>query len=204
MEVVIPVLFVVLVGILLFILRQVPERSALLTGLGIAMTFIIGLTFVMLTPSFNENWSINTAKDAGRYHSHLHRERSAGGRCGRPRPARLHRRSRHHDRAAGWLHDPAAARAAYLSARRLYVLPFAADSASGRRNQALFHRHIRSADCRRARIHLGSAALSGNAPHWAGPVPRGRQVQRRLALLALLLPAPDGPRLHHAGLYLAV
>lgn len=69
LQIVLPVLFVVLVGILLTIIRQVPEKSALLTGLGIAMTFIIGLVFVSLVPSFNENWSQNTARDAGRYHA---------------------------------------------------------------------------------------------------------------------------------------
>jgi len=67
--VVIPLIFIVLVGILLAILRQTPEKSATLTGLGIGMTFIIGLTFTMLIPSFNENWSQNTAKDASRYHA---------------------------------------------------------------------------------------------------------------------------------------
>ena len=66
---VIPLLFIVLVAILLGIIRQVPEKSALLTGLGIAMTFIIGLVFVSIIPSFNENWSQNTARDAGRYHA---------------------------------------------------------------------------------------------------------------------------------------
>ena len=69
LQVLIPVLFVVLVGILLAIIKQVPEKSALLTGFGIGMTFIIGLVFVSLIPSFNENWSQNTARDAGRYHA---------------------------------------------------------------------------------------------------------------------------------------
>ena len=69
LEYVIPLLFLVLVGILLAIIRQVPEKSALLTGLGISMTFIIGLVFVSIIPSFNENWSQNTARDAGRYHA---------------------------------------------------------------------------------------------------------------------------------------
>ena len=69
MEYVIPILFFGLVGILLAIIRQVPEKSAMLTGLGIGMTFIIGLCFVMLIPSFNENWSQNTAKDAAHYHA---------------------------------------------------------------------------------------------------------------------------------------
>jgi len=69
LEYLIPALFIVLVGILLAIIRQVPEKSALLTGLGIGMTFIIGLTFVSIIPSFNENWSQNTARDAGRYHT---------------------------------------------------------------------------------------------------------------------------------------
>ena len=69
LQIIIPLLFVVLVGILLLIIKQVPEKSAMLTGFGIAMTFIIGLTFTMLIPSFNENWSQNTARDAGRYHA---------------------------------------------------------------------------------------------------------------------------------------
>ena len=69
LQYVIPILFIVLVGILLAIIRQVPEKSALLTGLGIGMTFIIGLIFVSIVPSFNENWSQNTARDAGRYHA---------------------------------------------------------------------------------------------------------------------------------------
>ena len=50
-------------------MKTIPEKSAMLTGLGIAATFIIGLLFTMLIPSFNENWSQNTAKDAGRYHA---------------------------------------------------------------------------------------------------------------------------------------
>lgn len=41
----------------------------MLTGLGIAATFIVGLLFTMLIPSFNENWSQNTAKDAGHFHA---------------------------------------------------------------------------------------------------------------------------------------
>ena len=50
-------------------MKLIPERSALLLGLGVATTFIVGLIFTMLIPSFNENWSQNTAKDAGRYHA---------------------------------------------------------------------------------------------------------------------------------------
>jgi cbb3-type cytochrome oxidase cytochrome c subunit len=69
LEILIPILFVVLVGTLLAILKQKPEKSAILTGLGILMTFVIGLTFTMLIPSFNENWSQNTAKNPGRYHA---------------------------------------------------------------------------------------------------------------------------------------
>jgi len=69
LQYIIPLLFIVLVGILLAIIRQVPGKSALLTGLGIGMTFIIGLVFVSIIPSFNENWSQNTARDAGRYHA---------------------------------------------------------------------------------------------------------------------------------------
>ena len=69
LQILIPILFFVLVGILLLILRRVPEKSAMLTGLGILMTFVIGLTFTMLIPSFNENWSQNTAKNPERYHA---------------------------------------------------------------------------------------------------------------------------------------
>ena len=50
-------------------MKLIPERSALLLGLGVATTFTVGLIFTMLIPSFNENWSQNTAKDAGRYHA---------------------------------------------------------------------------------------------------------------------------------------
>src|SRR4051794_39780459 len=45
-----------------------PEKSARLTGLGAAGTFLVGLVFVMLTPAFNENWSYATSKDQGHYH----------------------------------------------------------------------------------------------------------------------------------------
>ena len=84
LEYVIPLLFLTLVGILLAIIRQVPEKSALLTGLGIGMTFIIGLTFVSIIPSFNENWSQNTARDAGRYHAiYAKSELAAAAREGR-------------------------------------------------------------------------------------------------------------------------
>ena len=69
LDFIVPALFVILVGILLAILRMVPEKSAMLTGLGIMMTFVIGLTFTNLIPSFNENWSQNTAKNPGRYHA---------------------------------------------------------------------------------------------------------------------------------------
>ncbi len=50
-------------------MKTIPEKSAMLTGLGIAATFIVGLLFTMLIPSFNENWSQNTAKDAGHFHA---------------------------------------------------------------------------------------------------------------------------------------
>ena len=39
-----------------------PERSAWLTGVGIAGTFITGLLFTLLVPSFNNNWSTNTSE----------------------------------------------------------------------------------------------------------------------------------------------
>jgi cbb3-type cytochrome c oxidase subunit II len=45
-----------------------PEKSAQLTGLGVAATFITGLIFTLLTPSFNENWSFATSKDQEHFH----------------------------------------------------------------------------------------------------------------------------------------
>jgi len=65
----IPLLAIVLVGTLLYILRNVPEKSATLTSLGIGMTFIIGMVFTMLVPSFNSNWSVNTGENLARYHA---------------------------------------------------------------------------------------------------------------------------------------
>ena len=41
----------------------------MLTGWGIAATFVVGLIFTMLIPSFNKNWSQNTADDATHYHA---------------------------------------------------------------------------------------------------------------------------------------
>lgn len=52
----------------LMFLRK-PEKNANMTGIGIALTFVIGLLFVMLLPSFNENWSINTAQDPIHFHA---------------------------------------------------------------------------------------------------------------------------------------
>ena len=57
------------VSSLLWILSRKPEKSALWTGFGIALTFIIGLLFTLLVPSFNSNWSPNTAEDATHYHA---------------------------------------------------------------------------------------------------------------------------------------
>ena len=55
---------------LLFLLfRQKPEKNAQMTGIGIALTFLIGLLFVMLVPSFNNNWSTNTAEDPVHFHA---------------------------------------------------------------------------------------------------------------------------------------
>ncbi len=54
---------------LLFLLSRKPEKSGLAMGIGIALTFLIGLLFVMLVPSFNENWSTNTAEDPVHYHA---------------------------------------------------------------------------------------------------------------------------------------
>lgn len=46
-----------------------PEKSALWTGLGIALTFVVGLTFTMLIPSFNQNWSTNTSEQPEHFHA---------------------------------------------------------------------------------------------------------------------------------------
>lgn len=45
-----------------------PELSARLTGFCIFLTFVVGLTFTLLVPSYNENWSSNTSKDQEHYH----------------------------------------------------------------------------------------------------------------------------------------
>ncbi|MBV9851084.1 MAG: hypothetical protein JO250_15545, partial [Armatimonadetes bacterium] len=65
----IPLLAIVLVGTLIYILRNVPEKSATLTALGVGMTFVIGLTFVAVTPAFNSNWSVNTGQNLALYHA---------------------------------------------------------------------------------------------------------------------------------------
>lgn len=54
---------------LLLLLARKPEKSGLATGIGIALTFLIGLLFVMLVPAFNNNWSTNTAEDPVHYHA---------------------------------------------------------------------------------------------------------------------------------------
>ncbi|MEO7715991.1 MAG: cbb3-type cytochrome c oxidase subunit II [Capsulimonas sp.] len=46
-------------------MKILPEKSAWQTGMGVALTFVVGLTFTMLLPSFNENWSLNTLNPAG-------------------------------------------------------------------------------------------------------------------------------------------
>jgi hypothetical protein len=46
-----------------------PEKSALYTGIGVACTFVFGLMFTLLLPSFNENWSPNTSEWAAAYHA---------------------------------------------------------------------------------------------------------------------------------------
>ncbi len=49
--------------------KPAPEKSAALTAWGIACTFIVGLFFTMLIPSFNNNWSINTSEKPAEYHN---------------------------------------------------------------------------------------------------------------------------------------
>ena len=46
-----------------------PEKSAWLTALGVGTTFTVGFIFTLLIPSFNENWSANTAQHEWEYHS---------------------------------------------------------------------------------------------------------------------------------------
>ncbi len=48
---------------------QKPEKSTLWTGLGVALTFVVGLTFTMLIPSFNQNWSTNTSEHPELFHN---------------------------------------------------------------------------------------------------------------------------------------
>jgi hypothetical protein len=60
---------VVFISTLLFILARKPEKSAIATGFGIAMTFVIGLLFTLLVPSFNSNWSTNTAENPTLFHN---------------------------------------------------------------------------------------------------------------------------------------
>ena len=59
-----------LIGFLFFVLSRKPEKSSLLTALGVALVFFIGMFFTVMIPSFNQNWSINTAmaNEAARYH----------------------------------------------------------------------------------------------------------------------------------------
>ena len=33
------------------------------------MTFLIGMTFVLIVPSFNSNWSVNTGQNLALYHA---------------------------------------------------------------------------------------------------------------------------------------
>lgn len=51
-----------------FIWRAKPEKSALLTSAGIWLVFTTGLVFVLLLPSFNNNWSYGSATDLEHYH----------------------------------------------------------------------------------------------------------------------------------------
>ena len=67
-------LFVAVVGLsmlcwLLWLIKMKPEKSATATAIGIGLTFSIGLLFTILIPSFNKNWSPNTADQEARYHA---------------------------------------------------------------------------------------------------------------------------------------
>lgn len=59
----------IFIASLLIALWLRPEKSANLTGIGIFLTFVIGMVFVMLVPSFNQNWSTNTAEDPEHFHA---------------------------------------------------------------------------------------------------------------------------------------
>jgi cbb3-type cytochrome c oxidase subunit II len=59
---------IVLIGLGYYIWKKVPERSALLTSAGIWLVFTIGLVYVLILPSFNQNWSYATAKNLEHYH----------------------------------------------------------------------------------------------------------------------------------------
>ena len=207
LEILIPVLFIALVGTLLAILKQVPEKSAMLTGLGILMTFVIGLTFTMLIPSFNENWSQNTAKNPQPLPRHLLDHRACGGGSGEPHPGRS---------STGDVSEPAVPaslsgiRAQQERGRRVWQREGCMYCHSQQirplveRDQAVLDWDVGCPDCGRTRVYLGPAALFRNPAHRPGFVPRRREVQRRLALLALLLPAPDGARLYYARVHLAI
>lgn len=45
-----------------------PELSARLTGFCIFLTFVVGLVFTLLLPSYNPNWSPNTSTDQKHFH----------------------------------------------------------------------------------------------------------------------------------------
>ncbi|HEX5324249.1 MAG TPA: cbb3-type cytochrome c oxidase subunit II [Capsulimonadaceae bacterium] len=44
------------------------EQSSLWLGIFIGCTYLGGLVFTAITPSFNNNWSLNTAQDTAHYH----------------------------------------------------------------------------------------------------------------------------------------
>ena len=95
------------------------------------------------------------------------------------------------------LHRAAARRARRLRARGLLQLPLADDPAVPRRDDAL--RPLLDG----RRVRLRPSVPVGQQAHRARPAPRRRQVQRRVAPLALEQPARPGARVEHAGLPVA-
>jgi len=147
LQILIPILFVVLVGTLLLILKQVPEKSAMLTGLGILMTFVIGLTFTMLIPSFNENWSQNTAKNPERYHAIYSTAELAAADAAKRTPATFTGdvAGQPFGNLVGYTTQQERGRRIWQREGCMYCHP-----ATCQRNQALLHRHVGRPDCRRA------------------------------------------------------
>ena len=69
--------FYLVVGYIIW--KKNPEKSAALTSAGIWLVFTIGLTFTLLLPSFNNNWSYASADNLSHYHVQYPDPKHAGG-----------------------------------------------------------------------------------------------------------------------------